>query len=160
MFDSLSPIKLFKNVFNVVSTSDSFSVTMTCLTFFTSFCACFFIHRFFILMKFSDSCDSGGESMGAVLDITKKLSHNFSLHFWIDMDSYDQHAKYLVRFRSFYKTLWIKKIQRGNPYKKKCFIEAPEPHPDILNGGHRNLYQLENAIKSGGTVFSYFTWAK
>ena len=26
-------------------------------------------------------------------------------------------------------------------------------HPDILGGSHRNPYQLENAIKSGGTVF-------
>ena len=42
----------------------------------------------------------------------------------------------------------------------KCFIEGPETHPDILHGGHRNLYQLENAIKSGGTVFAYITWAK
>ena len=30
---------------------------------------------------------------------------------------------------------------------------AKEIHPDILRGGHRNPYQLENAIKSGGTVF-------
>ena len=97
-------------------------------------------------MSFSDSCDSGGEGVGAVFDIpyvdveytrevkedvggravkklmcsagwriavlarwhssladylgfsasdlSKKLSHNFLLHFWIDMDSYDHHAKY------------------------------------------------------------------
>ena len=43
---------------------------------------------------------------------------------------------------------------------KQSFIEAPDTHPDILPGGHRNLYQLENAIKSGGTVFAYITWAK
>ena len=36
---------------------------------------------------------------------------------------------------------------------KKCFIEGPETHPDILCGGHRNPYQLENTIKSGETVF-------
>ena len=36
---------------------------------------------------------------------------------------------------------------------KKCFIEGPETHPDILRGGHRNPYQFKNAIKSGGTVF-------
>ena len=36
---------------------------------------------------------------------------------------------------------------------KKSFIEAPETHPDILRGGHRNPYQLENAIKSGGIFF-------
>jgi hypothetical protein len=31
----------------------------------------------------------------------------------------------------------------------------------ILRGGHRNPYQLENAIKSGGTAFfAYITWAK
>ena len=27
-------------------------------------------------------------------DISKKLSHHFLLHFWIDMGSYDHHAKY------------------------------------------------------------------
>ena len=42
---------------------------------------------------------------------------------------------------------------KGGPVGKKCFIEAPETHPDILRGGHKNPYQLENAIKSGGTVF-------
>ena len=26
-------------------------------------------------------------------DISKKLSHQFLLHFWIDMGSYDQHSK-------------------------------------------------------------------
>ena len=36
---------------------------------------------------------------------------------------------------------------------KKCFQGAKETHPDILRGGHWSLYQLENAIKSGGTVF-------
>jgi hypothetical protein len=42
---------------------------------------------------------------------------------------------------------------KGGPLPKKCFIEGPETHPDILRGGHRNPYQFENAIKSGGTVF-------
>ena len=36
---------------------------------------------------------------------------------------------------------------------KKCFLEGPETHPDILCGGHRNQYQFKNAMKSGGTVF-------
>ena len=39
---------------------------------------------------------------------------------------------------------------------KKCFIEGPETHPDILHGGHRNPYQFKNAIKSGGTVFCLY----
>ena len=43
---------------------------------------------------------------------------------------------------------------------KKCYIEAPETPLDILRGGHRNPYQLENAIKSGRGVFGYITWAK
>ena len=47
---------------------------------------------------------------------------------------------------------FFKWIQRGNLIKK-FFIGAPETHPDILCGGHRNPYQLESAIKSGGTVF-------
>ena len=36
---------------------------------------------------------------------------------------------------------------------KKVFFGAKETHPDILGGGHRNPYQLENAMKSGGIVF-------
>ena len=39
---------------------------------------------------------------------------------------------------------------------KKVFSGAKETHPDILRGGHRNPYQLENVIKSGGTVFSIY----
>ena len=39
---------------------------------------------------------------------------------------------------------------------KKCVIGAKETHPDILGGGHRNPYQLENAIKSGGPVFCIY----
>ena len=39
---------------------------------------------------------------------------------------------------------------------KKVFSGAKETHPDTLRGGHRNPYQLENAIKSGGTVFSIY----
>ena len=27
-------------------------------------------------------------------DISKKLSHHFLLHFWIDIGSFDHHAKY------------------------------------------------------------------
>ena len=41
-------------------------------------------------------------------------------------------------------------------YEKKCFIEDPETNPDVLRGGHRNPYQLEKAIKSGGTVFCLY----
>ena len=42
---------------------------------------------------------------------------------------------------------------KGGPLWNKCFVEDPETHPDILGGGHRNPYQMENATKSGGTVF-------
>ena len=45
---------------------------------------------------------------------------------------------------------------KGGTLMKKCFIEGPETHPDILSGGHRNPYQLENAINSGGTVFCFY----
>ena len=41
-------------------------------------------------------------------------------------------------------------------YEKKYFIEDPETNPDVLRGGHRNPYQLENAIKSDGTVFCLY----
>ena len=44
--------------------------------------------------------------------------------------------------------------------RKKCFIEGPETHPDILCGGHRNPYQLENAVKVVGQFFANITWAK
>ena len=37
---------------------------------------------------------------------------------------------------------------KEGPLGKKCFIEAPETHPDIMRGGHKNPYQLENAVKS------------
>ena len=50
----------------------------------------------------------------------------------------------------------FKLIQRGNPYEKKCAFWAKETHPDILRGGHRNPYQMENVIKSGGTVFGIY----
>ena len=38
-----------------------------------------------------------------------------------------------------------------------CFLGAKVTHPDILRGGHRNPYQLENAIKSGETVFLHIS---
>ena len=37
---------------------------------------------------------------------------------------------------------------------KNCFVGAKET-PDILRGCHRNPYQLENAIKIGGTGFFF-----
>ena len=49
---------------------------------------------------------------------------------------------------------------KGGTLMKKVFIEAPETHPDILRGGHRNPYQLEKAIKSGGTVFCIYHLGK
>ena len=39
---------------------------------------------------------------------------------------------------------------------KKVFSGAKETHPDILRGGDMNSYQLENAIKSCGTVFCIY----
>ena len=42
---------------------------------------------------------------------------------------------------------------KGGTLMRKVFLGAKETHSDILHGGHRNLYQLENPIKSGGTVF-------
>ena len=39
---------------------------------------------------------------------------------------------------------------------KKVFSGAKETHLDILRGGQRNSYQLENAVKSGGTVFCIY----
>ena len=48
-------------------------------------------------------------------------------------------------------------INRG--LGKKGFLDGPETHPDILCVGHRNQYQLKNAIKSGGTIFLLFIFA-
>ena len=45
---------------------------------------------------------------------------------------------------------------KGGPLWKNCVIGAKETHPDILHGGHRNPYQLKNAIKSCGTVFCIY----
>ena len=40
-----------------------------------------------------------------------------------------------------------------NSKGKQMFFGAKETLPDILHGGQRNPYQLENAVKSGGSVF-------
>ena len=70
-----------------------------------------------------------------------------------------------VYFRAFYKTLFSRvptlnsfefSLSKRGTLTKKCFLEGPETHPDILCGGHRNQYQFTNAIKSGGTVFCLY----
>ena len=89
------------------------------------------------------------------------------------MGSYDQHSKcqgvYGASIKQFFhkgphlNSFKIFFIQKGVPYEKKCFREAPETQPDILRGGHMNPYQLKNAIKSGGIVFwifAYINWSK
>jgi hypothetical protein len=47
-------------------------------------------------------------------------------------------------------------LEKGNVNEKKVFSGAKETHPDILRGGHRNPYQFENAIKSGGSIFCIY----
>ena len=69
-------------------------------------------------------------------------------------------------FRSFYiilfsygSPLWIHLnflIPKGGPLWKKCLIEGPETRSDTFCVGHRNPYQLENAIKRSGTVFCIY----
>ena len=44
---------------------------------------------------------------------------------------------------------------KGGTLIKKVFYRRYQG-PDTLRGGHRNPYQLENAIKSGGTVFCLY----
>ena len=71
-----------------------------------------------------------------------------------------------VCFRSFYKTLFFIRVPpleignvnefKGGTLMKKVFSGAKETHLDILRGGQRNSYQLENAVKSGGTVFCIY----
>ena len=55
-----------------------------------------------------------------------------------------------IAFFDWYGFLWPPRKISG------CVIGAKETHPDILCGGHRNPYQLKNAIKSGGTVFCIY----
>ena len=65
----------------------------------------------------------------------QKTVLSFLLHFPIGIGSYEHHAKYHGVFP---------------------FLGVKKTHPDILRGG-----QLENAIKSGGTVFfADITWTK
>ena len=40
------------------------------------------------------SCYTAPCRLFSPIDISKKLSHHFLLHFWIDIGSYDHHAKY------------------------------------------------------------------
>ena len=72
------------------------------------------------------------------------------------MGSYDHHEKYQGVFQDLlYNTFFPLNsfkfsFPEGGAHMKKG---AKETHPDIFRGGHRNPYQLENAIKSVGTVF-------
>ena len=95
-------------------------------------------------------------------DISKKLSHPFLLHFPIGMGSYDHHAKYQGVFPDLLENTFFIRVPPLNSFKfslskggtlmKKVFYRS-SGNTDILRGGHRKPYQLENAIKSGGTVF-------
>ena len=46
-------------------------------------------------------------------------------------------------------------LSKGGTLMKKVFYRSSE-NTDILRGGHRKPYQLENAIKSGGIVFCIY----
>ena len=83
------------------------------------------------------------------------------------MGSYDHHAKYKGVFPDLLLNTFFIRVPPLNLFKfslskgetlikKMCFIEGPETQLDILRGGHRNPYQLENAVKRGGTVFCLY----
>ena len=73
-------------------------------------------------------------------DISKKLSHHFLLHFWINIGSYNHHEKYQGVFQDllentfFHNPLDKENLNefKGGTLMKKCFIEGPETHPDIV----------------------------
>ena len=48
---------------------------------------------------------------------------------------------------------------KGDPYEKSYSLAAKETSSDILFGGHSYPYQMENAIKLAGILFSCITWA-
>ena len=78
------------------------------------------------------------------------------MHFWIDIGSHDHHAKYQGVFPDLLENTFFIGVppldkENLNEFEGGCFIEG---------GGHKNLLQLENAIKSGRTVFGYIIWAK
>ena len=81
----------------------------------------------------------------------KKLSHRFLLHFPIGMDSYDHQAKYQGVFPWLLENTFFIKVPPLNSFKFSL------SKADILCGGHRNPYQLKNAIKSDGTVFLHIS---
>ena len=68
-------------------------------------------------------------------DTSKKLSHHFLVHLWINIGYYDHHAKYQGVFmgllwNNFFirVPLWIHLnllYKKGGPLWKKCFIKAP-----------------------------------
>ena len=95
-------------------------------------------------------------------DKSKKLSRHFLLHFWIDIGSYDHHAKYQGVFQDLLENTFFIRVppldkENLNEFKGKVFYRRSGNTPwDILRGGHRNPYQLENAIKSRGTVFCLY----
>ena len=37
----------------------------------------------------------------------------------------------------------FKLIQRGDPYEKKCFIEAKKTHPDIRKCNKKSIYKIK-----------------
>ena len=54
--------------------------------------------------------------------------------------------------------IYIPFLQKRGPLWKKVFSGAKETHPDILRGGHRNPYQLENSTKI--CLHICITWTK
>ena len=92
--------------------------------------------------------------------ICKKLSHHFPLDFPIGMGSYDHQAKFQGVFPQLLEHAFFIRVETEKLNEKFCFLGAKETFPDILHGGHRNPYQLENAIKLVGQFFANITWAK
>ena len=86
---------------------------------------------------------------------------------WVPMTTIQNIKMYLLSSRKHFFFLRVPPLEKGNVNEfkgetlmKKGFSGAKKTHPDILGGGHRNPYQLGNAIKIGGTVFLHITWAK
>ena len=97
----------------------------------------------------------------ATLIFGKKLSQPLLLHFPFGMGTYVHHTKYYGLFMNlpvneFFIRLDLYQFplfKGGIPIKTGSLEDSLTP-PNILHGGHKYPYQMENAIKVVGIVFS------
>ena len=120
-----------------------------------SFCGCKIFLKKFCLSLHAPHRQFGG-SLGPPPGALKQIAK-----VWVQTPKLLDLLKENWRFRCFGKLpqksfCFHSNICVDAKFFKKVFSWAKETYPDILRGGHRNPYQLENAIKSGGTVFCLY----